>query len=168
MWTTFNKKENRYYFGWRNKGSRKVYTRRRASYIWEQHNGKIPEGYCIHHKNLDSTDDRIENLECITKLAHYEIHGRLREDHKTIKGIEHRRCQKCRKYKPLDCFQKRNAGTYQGYCKECSYKELRKWQIKNRERVNSYAREYQRKHQKEYRRKKKLQINNLSSKGFKI
>lgn len=132
MWTTFNKKENRYYVGWRNPGSRKVYTRRRASYIWEQHNGKIPDGYCIHHKNFDSTDDRIENLECITKLAHYEIHGREREDHKFIKGIEHRRCQKCQEYIPVTNFYKRSAGKYQGYCRDCSRAGLKQWRESKR------------------------------------
>lgn len=30
--------------------------------IWEQHNGKIPKGYCIVFANQDKTDIRIENL----------------------------------------------------------------------------------------------------------
>jgi len=39
-------------------------------YVWEKHFGKIPKGYIIHHKNENKEDNRIENLECITKKVH--------------------------------------------------------------------------------------------------
>jgi hypothetical protein len=46
-------------------------------YIWEQHNGKIPEGFMVHHKNEDKQDNRIENLECISKKEHGKSHRML-------------------------------------------------------------------------------------------
>jgi len=49
--------------------------------IWEEHFGKIPVGYVIHHKNGDKKDNRIENLQCLTIKEHGFIHrkkGRLR------------------------------------------------------------------------------------------
>ena len=36
-------------------------------YVWEQANGKIPEGHVIFFMNGDSTDFRLENLRCIKK-----------------------------------------------------------------------------------------------------
>lgn len=47
--------------------------------IWIEHNGEIPKdengmSYEIHHINNISTDDRIENLACISIQEHFDIH----------------------------------------------------------------------------------------------
>ena len=34
--------------------------------VWELHNGEIPKGMVIDHINIDHTDNRIENLRCVT------------------------------------------------------------------------------------------------------
>lgn len=39
-------------------------------YVWEFYNGKIPNGYDIHHLNNKKYDNRIENLECLSKSEH--------------------------------------------------------------------------------------------------
>lgn len=39
----------------------------RSRYVWEQANGPIPPGYVIWHKNFNRLDDRLENLEMITR-----------------------------------------------------------------------------------------------------
>lgn len=46
-------------------------------YLWEQKFGIIPKGYVIHHINKISNDDRLENLELLTRKEHINIH---RED----------------------------------------------------------------------------------------
>lgn len=48
--------------------------RQYADYIWEKENGKLPNGMIIHHKNKNKLDDRIENLECLTKSQHINKH----------------------------------------------------------------------------------------------
>lgn len=39
-------------------------------YVWEFHYGKIPKDHDIHHLNNKKYDNRIENLECLTKSEH--------------------------------------------------------------------------------------------------
>lgn len=38
--------------------------------VWEHHNGAIPLGFDIHHINGNIEDNRISNLECISKADH--------------------------------------------------------------------------------------------------
>ena len=42
--------------------------------IWEAANGEIPPGFHIHHRNNDSTDNRLENLDVQSKAAHFLTH----------------------------------------------------------------------------------------------
>jgi hypothetical protein len=42
--------------------------------IWEKHYGKIPFDCCIHHKNGNKKDNRIENLECLSRKEHGKRH----------------------------------------------------------------------------------------------
>lgn len=46
--------------------------------IYVMHNGPIPDGYQIHHKDGNHKNNRIENLECVSTLKH----GSLRHMHK--------------------------------------------------------------------------------------
>lgn len=43
--------------------------------IWELHYNKtLPKGYVIHHINGDILDNRIQNLQCISRSAHSKYH----------------------------------------------------------------------------------------------
>lgn len=42
--------------------------------VWVQHNGPIPDGYVIHHKDHDWRNNDISNLECVEKGDHAKDH----------------------------------------------------------------------------------------------
>lgn len=44
--------------------------------IWEKANGPIPEGYVIHHKDGNTLNNTLENLECLSKTEHSTYHGK--------------------------------------------------------------------------------------------
>lgn len=35
-------------------------------YVWEKANGKLPPAHGIHHKDLDRSNNELENLECLS------------------------------------------------------------------------------------------------------
>ena len=51
-------------------------------YIWEQKYGRIFEGFVIHHKNFDRLNNRIENLQMMSKYEHSKLHNKMRKREK--------------------------------------------------------------------------------------
>lgn len=49
-------------------------------YVWESFNGPVPEGYQIHHKDLDKRNNDIENLVLLTQSEHMRLHAELQTD----------------------------------------------------------------------------------------
>ena len=72
---TFNGKEYKLY------PREKYFSRgckRMHSVVWEQSNGKVPKGFHIHHKDENTWNNSIDNLECIEGKEHLSEHGRKR------------------------------------------------------------------------------------------
>ena len=42
--------------------------------VWEEANGPIPVNHIIHHVNGDGLDNRLENLECLSRAEHRSLH----------------------------------------------------------------------------------------------
>jgi ribosomal protein S27AE len=72
---TFNGKVFRLYRGERyfSRGRTRMHVA-----VWEYYHGKVPAGYHIHHKNENTHDNRIENLEAKPGGEHISEHSKKR------------------------------------------------------------------------------------------
>ena len=61
-----------YYQRWHIKINGKWVNRSKA--VWEHFNGPLPKGHVVHHLNHDRHDDRIENLQLMTRGEHASHH----------------------------------------------------------------------------------------------
>ena len=48
--------------------------------VWERHNGPIPAGYHIHHRDGVRTNNRIGNLQLLPASEHMRLHALARID----------------------------------------------------------------------------------------
>ena len=76
----------RYYQDWNKATGERLLHR----VIWIEHNGPIPDGLEIHHKNGDWTDNRIENMELLSKAEHMRMHmqERFKDQHYYARNLE--------------------------------------------------------------------------------
>lgn len=44
-------------------------------YVWEKHNGEIPKGFHVHHKDFDKSNNDISNLELLRSEDHEKLHS---------------------------------------------------------------------------------------------
>ena len=91
--------------------------------VWEIEYGDIPEGYLIYHKDKNRSNNKLNNLVCVTPL---EI-KRLISGCKLVDGVWFKKCKKCERFKNIDVdfiiVNEKNHLPYpkypKGYCKSC-------------------------------------------------
>jgi hypothetical protein len=66
--------------------------------VWEKHNGKIPAGFQIHHRDFNKTNNNISNLQLVTPLEHKRLH----EGCILSNGDWFKPCKECGEYKKCD------------------------------------------------------------------
>lgn len=103
--------------------------------VWEATHGPVPAGCDIHHKNLDKTDNRLDNLECLT----FEEHRRLHNGWQRLDDVWYRSCSGCGELKPAtDAYwyfhQKPGQNRYLhiNVCKTCHIRRVVEREAKSR------------------------------------
>jgi HNH endonuclease len=86
--------------------------------VWEKHWGPVPQGSEIHHVNGNKLDNRIENLQLVTRLEHKRLHSRCYR----FRGAWFKRCRRCRWYREVKTefyvYPGRNG--VMGLCRRCA------------------------------------------------
>lgn len=57
-------------------------------YVWEFFNGEIPNGYQVHHKDFDKSNNELENLVLLSASEHMKLHGESWNDERYEKQIK--------------------------------------------------------------------------------
>ena len=104
---------------WRDKNTGNFYVQHRSKFLWEQENGKVSEGYDIHHIDEDIRNDDLGNLEMVEGRLHKQgVHGSSR---KIIDGVVHKQCFSCKQYFPETSY------VHRPYCKPCYAEYMREY-----------------------------------------
>ena len=83
--------------------------------LWERVHGCRPEGYDLHHKDLNRINYSVDNLELVTKLDHRRIHaGWIRKNGEWVA----KPCSSCKQMLSLVNFYS-PSNEYDNICKNC-------------------------------------------------
>ena len=105
-------------------------------FVWEKEYGAKPPDMDIHHKDLNKSNYKLENLELLSKSDHRKFHaGWVRKNGEWVE----KPCSGCSKILPLSMFYPRKGYTPSAKCKKCHCETNKKWVKKNPERRKAIA-----------------------------
>ncbi|MFW9899697.1 MAG: HNH endonuclease signature motif containing protein [Candidatus Thorarchaeota archaeon] len=86
--------------------------------VWKFHNGNIPNGFHIHHKDFDRSNNNIENLEAMSQSQHSKLHINLREDNSAFFNASSKARIKAAEWHKSDEGKEWHKRQYQSNCKD--------------------------------------------------
>ena len=92
-------------------------------WVWEQENGPIPAGYCIHHRDEDRANNDLANLELVSHTDHKRLHGNC----ELRSGVWWKQCTICGEYKPITTehwYFQRDGYPGHGRCRPCHIRRV--------------------------------------------
>lgn len=90
---------------------------------------ELSEEEDVHHINEDKTDNRIENLQLLSRSEHAALHQKRKWDKIYSRGT--RTCRNCEQEKTLDQFPLKESGKPSTECRDCYNIRRKEWR-KNR------------------------------------
>lgn len=81
-------------------------------YVWEKHNGKIPKGYEIHHKDGNTKNNEIDNLEMLLSFDHKSLHAKRQIGRKMSKETKEKISNSHKGKKASDETKKKMSDSY--------------------------------------------------------
>lgn len=81
-------------------------------YIWELHNGPIPDGYEVHHKDLNTHNNDISNLVLMTTHDHRSYHSKRQTGRKLSDETKNKIRQKRLGTKDTDETKRKKSNAY--------------------------------------------------------
>jgi hypothetical protein len=94
--------------------------------VWEAHHGPVPPGRELHHVNGNKLDNRIENLQSVTRLEHKRIHsGCVLRD-----GTWWKPCHQCAVLQAVENYYRKPDGSVMPICRFCAIRRA----VRNKQR----------------------------------
>ena len=116
--------------------------------IWEKAHGPIPKNCDIHHLNGDGTDNRLENLVCLTRSEHVKLHQELKKRGEEVVNSDDPEVISDREYSRTwalnnpEKVRAKNRKYYHAHLEEMHLKSKLRREKEDKAKIAAYQRQY--------------------------